>query len=85
MRWLKILLIFILAKLIFLGLLVLFFAQKEVPEKITYGMSFNTLYARELGLDWKQSYDAIVDDLGVRHFRLAAHWPMRLIGGRFCD
>ena len=50
--------------------------QKPVPEEITYGMSFNTLYARELGLDWKETYDAIVDDLGVRHLRLAGHWPM---------
>lgn len=51
-------------------------AKKPVPEKITYGMSFNTLYARELGLDWRQTYDSIIDDLGVRNFRLAAHWPM---------
>ncbi|MCA9362484.1 beta-galactosidase [Candidatus Kaiserbacteria bacterium] len=65
-----------------LGLvLVVFFAlvllaQKTVPETITYGMSFNTPYARELGLDWRETYDAILDDLGVRQLRLAAHWPM---------
>jgi hypothetical protein len=53
-----------------------FLAQKTIPKNITYGMSFNTMYARELGLDWKQTYDAILDDLKVRHFRLAAHWPM---------
>jgi hypothetical protein len=51
-------------------------AQKAKPEKITYGMSFNTMYARELGLNWQETYDAILDDLGVRHLRLAAHWPM---------
>lgn len=51
-------------------------AQKPVPEHITYGMSFNTPYARELGLNWREAYDAIIDDLGVRHLRLAAHWPM---------
>jgi Cellulase (glycosyl hydrolase family 5) len=55
---------------------VLFLAQKTIPETITYGMSFNTMYAQELGLDWKETYDAIIDDLGVRHLRLAAHWPM---------
>lgn len=59
-----------------LSLFVWYLAQKPAPETITYGMSFNTLYARELGLDWKQAYDAILDDLGVRHLRLAAHWPM---------
>ncbi len=51
-------------------------AQKPAPESITYGMSFNTGYARELGLDWQETYDAILDDLQVRHLRLAAHWPM---------
>ena len=56
--------------------LLVWLVQKPAPDEITYGMSFNTLYARELGLDWQETYDAIVDDLGVRHFRLAAHWPM---------
>lgn len=51
-------------------------AQKPVPEQIVYGMSFNTPYARELGLDWQKTYDAMVDELQVRHFRLTAHWTM---------
>lgn len=51
-------------------------AQKKAPEKIIYGMSFNTMYAKELGLDWKETYNAILVDLKVRHLRLAAHWPM---------
>lgn len=59
-----------------LAVSVLVLMQKPIPEKITYGMSFNTLYANELGLDWKETYDAILDDLGVRNLRLAAHWPM---------
>jgi hypothetical protein len=57
-------------------LTVVLLAQKDKPQEIQYGMSFNTVYARELGLDWKETYDAIVDDLGVRKLRLAAHWPM---------
>lgn len=55
---------------------VMYLAYKPMPHTITYGMSFNTGYARELGLDWQETYDAIIDDLGVRHLRLAAHWPM---------
>ncbi len=76
MPWWKILLIALLLKIVILALVIIFLAQKTIPETITYGMSFNTLYARELGLDWKETYDAIIDDLGVRHLRLAAHWPM---------
>jgi hypothetical protein len=51
-------------------------AFKPEPSRITYGMSFNTMYAEELGLDWRETYDAILNDLGVKHLRLAAHWPM---------
>jgi Beta-galactosidase len=68
--------IIVLVKVIAVSALVFFLAQKEKPTVITYGMSFNTLYARELGLDWKETYDAILNDLQVRHLRLAAHWPM---------
>jgi hypothetical protein len=66
----KLILLVIVATVIFLLTL------KPKPDTITYGMSFNTPYARELGLDWQETYDAIIDDLGVRHVRLAAHWPM---------
>lgn len=75
-KFLKRLLLWKLIILLILVLIVTVLAQKKKPETITYGMSFNTLYARELGLNWQETYDAIVDDLGVRHFRLAAHWPM---------
>ena len=66
----------ILALMIILIVWFSWYAHKPVPESISYGMSFNTMYANELGLDWKETYNAIVDELGVRHFRLAAHWPM---------
>lgn len=66
------LLALVFAAVIFVAIL----AQKPRPETISYGMSFNTPYAIELGLDWKESYDAILDELKVRKLRLAAHWPM---------
>ncbi|KXK00821.1 MAG: Beta-galactosidase LacZ [Parcubacteria bacterium OLB19] len=76
MSWWKKILWFTLTIIIVFALVLWYLAQAVKPEKITYGMSFNTMYASELGLDWKETYDAIMDDLGVRHFRLAAHWPM---------
>lgn len=54
----------------------LYLAKRPVPEKVNYGISFNTLYAKELNLDWEEVYDAVINDLGVRRFRLAAHWNM---------
>lgn len=49
---------------------------RAVPLQITYGVSFSKLHAEELRLDWKETYHALLDDLGVRHLRLSAHWPM---------
>ena len=76
MRWFKIFGSLLILKIVLLAGLMFFLPQKPIPEKITYGMSFNTPYARELGLDWQVTYDAILDDLQVRQLRLAAHWPM---------
>ncbi len=64
-----------------LGMVIIFIVLallsiREKPEEITYGSSFNALYARELGLDTKEVYRAILDDLGVRRLRLASHWTM---------
>lgn len=61
--------------LFFLILYVVFSYAKKVEEP-EYGVSFNTVYAQELGLNWKTVYDAIIDDLGVKRVRLAAHWNM---------
>lgn len=66
----------VVALIVVLASFLVWLAQKPAPVKIIYGMSFNTLYANELGLDWRETYDAIIDDLGVRNLRLAAHWPM---------
>jgi hypothetical protein len=73
--WKKILIGGAILAALFSGALFLL-AQKDVPERIIYGISFNTIYAEELGLNPREVYDAFLDDLGVRHLRLAAHWPM---------
>ncbi|MAZ56711.1 hypothetical protein CL653_02890 [bacterium] len=59
-----------------LSLLVVALAWRPFPTSITYGMSFNTLYAEELGLDWYEVYDAMLEEMNIKHLRLAAHWPM---------
>src|SRR3989339_26055 len=58
------------------GLVWYVLTHEVYPKDIQYGVSFNTLYARELGLPWEEVYTAILDDLQVRHVRLAAHWTM---------
>ncbi|MFC1731833.1 beta-galactosidase [candidate division KSB1 bacterium] len=74
-HWIKTTSYIVIALIVTLGILFMM-SLKEVPEKITYGVSFNTPYARELNLDWQKVYLEILDDLKVRHLRLAAHWTM---------
>ncbi|MDO8581552.1 MAG: beta-galactosidase, partial [bacterium] len=40
----------------------------------TWGVTFSKAQAQYLGLDWKQAYLAMFDDLGVRAVRLSAYW-----------
>lgn len=39
-----------------------------------WGVSFHKAHAESLGLDWKQAYIAILDDLEPDHMRIAALW-----------
>ncbi len=42
--------------------------------ELSYGVTFSEKQATDLGLDWKQTYSAILDDLGVKKLRLSAYW-----------
>jgi len=67
-----------LALLILVILFLVFFflaSNFKQPERLTYGVSFSRFHADELGLDWKETYLAILNDLRVRNFRFSAHWP----------
>lgn len=39
-----------------------------------YGVSFSASHAAGIGLDWRETYQAILHDLGVRNLRLSAEW-----------
>lgn len=53
-----------------------FFVGKAKPvEKIDFGVTFSKIYAQELGLDWKEAYLSILDDLRIKKIRLVAYWP----------
>lgn len=70
MKKLLLLLIVVVAGLLYM------LSIREIPTTINYGVSFSVLHSKELGLDWKPVYDAILDDLKVRKLRLSAHWPL---------
>ncbi|MDP2641632.1 MAG: beta-galactosidase [Candidatus Yanofskybacteria bacterium] len=52
----------------------LFIGEVEQAESITWGVTFGHSQAEELGLDWQETYLALLDDLKVRHFRIPVYW-----------
>lgn len=59
--------------------MVIFFAAnvwmnvREIHAPV-FGITFSTVYAKELGLDVKEAYQSMIDELGVRHIRLPVYW-----------
>lgn len=46
----------------------------EVPARQKLGVTFSTIHARELGLDPRETFTALLDDAGVRRFRIPVYW-----------
>lgn len=49
------------------------FAEEELPPT-RYGLTFSTVYARQLGLDPTEVYRTFIEELGVRAVRLPIYW-----------
>ncbi len=72
--WVKRILLTIVA-LIIVVVAYLFIPVKIKPaENIKWGTTFTKSYAQYLGLDWKQTYLAILDDLDVKSVRIGINW-----------
>lgn len=76
-RWLKrigkILLLFFALTLI--AAIVLAFKQPpSVSRDITWGVSFSSNFAKHLGLDWREAYIAILDELETPAIRIPLYW-----------
>lgn len=53
---------------------IILFAMPRNGGRVTYGVTFSKDFATYLGLDWKETYLALLDDLGVREFRIPTYW-----------
>ncbi len=61
--------------------LLLLFGYFNLPgpaprEDVALGMTFSSRYATDLGLDWKETYLALLDDVGVKKMRLPVYWDL---------
>ncbi len=66
--------LFLILILLFLGY---FFVGISKPnEKITFGVNFSQAHAQKLGLSWKETYLAILQDLKVKEIKLLTQWDL---------
>lgn len=70
----KVLLGILVFLLVFVGYF--FVSQPPQAEKITWGVNFSQKHAKDLGLDWQETYLAILDDLGAKNIKLLTHWDL---------
>ncbi|KKQ80363.1 MAG: Glycosyl hydrolase, family 35, partial [Candidatus Moranbacteria bacterium GW2011_GWD2_38_7] len=64
---------------IVLALFLLLLAYSNLPVKKSQndakiGVTFSYVYAEQIGLDWKQAYLAMLDDIKIKHVRLPIYW-----------
>jgi len=75
----KILKIFIISLIIFLAFASVVFCyffvgSAPVAQNITWGADFSQMQAESLGLNWKQAYSDIINDLGAKNIKLHTQW-----------
>jgi beta-galactosidase GanA len=54
--------------------IVIFFIYTPRNSEVVYGVTYSKPFAEYMGLDWKDTYLALLDDLEVKRLRIPAYW-----------
>jgi hypothetical protein len=76
-KWHKAIVIVVASGLVCLGSMygiARWYIAQNAHKPLVLGASFIPAYAESLGLDAAETMDALIDDVGVRHFRLVSYW-----------
>ena len=69
--------ILLVAGVIGLFIFIFFFIGKAPqPESIKWGVSFSQKQAEMLGLDWRETYLAILDEMDLEYLKITAYWDL---------
>ncbi len=66
----------ILLVVIIVFLLYFFVDFSKKREDIKWGVNFSQMHTENLGLEWKELYTEILDDLKAREIKIGTHWNM---------
>jgi hypothetical protein len=59
---------------LFVFITIIFVIYTPQNSQVNYGVTFSKPFAEHLGLDWKETYLAVLDDLDVKFLRLPIYW-----------
>ena len=65
---------FLILLLLFAGYF--FIGAPPRAEKIEWGVNFSQKHTENLGLNWQETYLALLDDLKVKNIKLIPHWDL---------
>jgi endo-1,4-beta-mannosidase len=54
----------------------LFIGKAPLAEEFVFGVNFSQKHTTALGLDWKEVYLSLLDDLKVKNIKLVVHWNL---------
>ena len=54
----------------------LFLGPKPSLKEITWGVNFSQKHTQDFGLDWQETYLALIKELGAKNIKLATHWDL---------
>lgn len=68
----------VLAVLFLIGIIFAYFnlSGPAPREDVHLGMTFSSRYATDLGLDWKETYLALLHEVGVKKLRIPVYWDL---------
>ena len=59
---------------IILSTIIFFFVGFSQKQEVTWGVNFSQKHATGVGLDWREVYTALLEEMKVRDFKIAVHW-----------
>jgi hypothetical protein len=62
--------------IILVVLLYLFYGAAPQSKEIVFGVNFSQKHSQNLGLDWKENYLALLDEMNVKDIKLITHWDL---------
>ena len=77
-KFLKILSVFAITIIAIVAIIFCYFfvGSSPIQKNITWGVDFSQMQAENLKLNWKETYSAIIDDLGVKNIKLHTQWDL---------